>query len=365
MYGAGKTIKTFSLLPGEKTKISIKTYMSRETDAKSASSIFDSFSETSASEFESSVQSEQSNKQAYQETFAYHAEAEAKASWGFGSAKVSGGVKGGTNSAREEFAKNISSATEKHAATASAKRDVQINTSYEVKEKAEEETSIKREIQNINVSRTLNFVFRQMNQEFIMLLHLVDVRVAFFNGFTESYQEVSLSELDSLLEEVIVDQAKRAELKQAVIDELSNIYDYRDKHHTFVEEKEIKDSSGTVIHKYLRVKKDYTSKYKDPVTGTEISVPGIILSANTHVLRTPGVIVEALLGQGDALDVYSHGLQDEAIESRELSNELTKTEVDKNRLGIKIIQDKDADAAKLFEQIFPPLEHKESTDGES
>src|SRR3712207_8730267 len=33
---------------------------------------------------------------------------------------------------------------------------------------------------SINVSRTLNFVFRQMNQEFITVLHLVDVRVAFF-----------------------------------------------------------------------------------------------------------------------------------------------------------------------------------------
>jgi hypothetical protein len=190
-YGAGRTIKTFSLLPGEKTKISIKTYMKRESDAKSASSILDSFTQESADDFERNVQNEQTDKRNYAKTFEYHAEAEASCSWGFGSAKVSGGVKGGTNSAREEFAKNVSNSVQKHAAKASAKRDVQINTSYEVKEETGEETSIEREIQNINVSRTLNFVFRQMNQEFITILHLVDVRVGFFNGFAESKREVT------------------------------------------------------------------------------------------------------------------------------------------------------------------------------
>ena len=45
VYGAGKTIKTFSLFPGEKTKISVKTYAKRETDAKDASSILDSFTQ--------------------------------------------------------------------------------------------------------------------------------------------------------------------------------------------------------------------------------------------------------------------------------------------------------------------------------
>jgi hypothetical protein len=178
-YGAGQVAKTFTLLPGEKTRISVKTFTKTEQQRKSASSILDSSTEESADEFEPSLQEETSNTDACQETFEYHAEAEANASWGFGSAKVSGGVKGGTNAAREEFAKNVSNSVNKHAAKASAKRDIQINTSYEVKEETGEETSIEREIENINLSRSLNFVFRQMNQEFISPLHLVDVRVAF------------------------------------------------------------------------------------------------------------------------------------------------------------------------------------------
>lgn len=78
-YGAGRNIKTFSLLPGEKTKISVKSYTRKTEDAKSASSIFDSFTQESSNAFDNSVALEQSNKENYDETFAYHAEAEAEA----------------------------------------------------------------------------------------------------------------------------------------------------------------------------------------------------------------------------------------------------------------------------------------------
>jgi hypothetical protein len=58
-YGAGRTLATFSLLPGEKTTISVKSYTKTETEAKSASSILDSFSHDSSQDFENSVQAEQ------------------------------------------------------------------------------------------------------------------------------------------------------------------------------------------------------------------------------------------------------------------------------------------------------------------
>ena len=76
---------------------------------------------------------------------------------------------------------------------------MQINTSYEVKEESSTQTSTEREIENINVSRTLSFVFRQMTQEFISLLHLVDVRIGATRCYGEPAEVASLSELDSLL----------------------------------------------------------------------------------------------------------------------------------------------------------------------
>jgi Bacterial Ig domain len=179
-YGAGRVIKTFSLLPGEKTKISVKSYTRQETSRKDASTILDSFSEESAEDFETTLGNEQANKQEYDESFNYKVGAEASVGLGFFSASITGEVSGGTNAAREAFAKTISNSVQKHVAKASAKREVQVNTSYEVREQTGEETSIEREIENINLSRTLNFVFRQMNQEFITILHLVDVRLAYY-----------------------------------------------------------------------------------------------------------------------------------------------------------------------------------------
>jgi hypothetical protein len=148
-YGAGKTLKTFSLLPGEKTKISVKTYSKTETEAKQASSVLDSITNESTKDFETTLATEQSNKQGYQESFSYEVSGRAEASWGWGEADVSGGVKGGTNASREEFAKNMMDTTQKHATKASSKRDVQTNTSFESREERGEETSIEREIQNI------------------------------------------------------------------------------------------------------------------------------------------------------------------------------------------------------------------------
>jgi hypothetical protein len=354
-YGAGRTIKTFSLLPGERTKISIKTYQRTEKDARQASSVLDSFTTTSADDFQKSVEREQASKTGMQESFQYKVGAEAQASWGFGSAKISGEVSGGSNASREELAKNISNATQKHAASASTKRDVQINTSFEVKEQSGEETAIERTIENINVSRTLNFVFRQMNQEFITLLHLVDVRIGYFRldrvlgqpKQVPTYQEATLSQLDGLLESVIVSQ-HRQEVRDAILHQLQNIFDYNDRHHNFVETTALKDASGKEVPNsgYLRIKKDETSTYTDQATETTINVPGIILAATKNVLRTDGVIVEALLGQGEALDGYSRGLQATAVRAKELA-------IKKDEVALKAIANKDETAAKVYAQIYP------------
>jgi hypothetical protein len=181
-YGAGKTIKTLSLLPGEKTKVVIKTYTRTTTTAKAASSIFDSFNKSSADDFQKGIESEQTDKEAAARTDAWSVEAEVSGRWGTGKAKVSGGYKGSANSSREQLAKNVTKATQKHAATASSKRDVKVEQSKESKTESGDEEGLEREIHNVNVGHTLNFVFRQMNQEYVSLLHLTDVKIAFTWG---------------------------------------------------------------------------------------------------------------------------------------------------------------------------------------
>lgn len=345
-YGAGRVIQTFSLLPGEQTTISIRTFRKTEEERKQASSILDSFTEESATDFERTIENEQSDKETYEKSFAYHSEAEASASWGWGKAKVKGGVKGGTNSAREEFSKNSTSATDKHAQKASAKREVEIDTSYESREVEEEEKSTERKIENINLSRTLNFVFRQMNQEFITTSSLVDVRIAFFNGFGESRDEVTLPELDSLLE-TYVKEDHRDRVRTDIHDSLGSVLDYEGEiHDDFIEEREIDDDN-----RYHRVRSEKTSTYKDPVTGTEIEVPGIIVSATKNSMRTDGVMVESLLGTGGALDQYAEQLQGLEIARGEAEVAKENAVAERTALENEVVRDEDSVRVDLLRQL--------------
>jgi hypothetical protein len=359
-YGAGRTIKTFSLLPGERTKINVRTYRRSEESAKQASSILDSLTDTSSKEFTDSLAAEQSNKQSHDDSFKYQVSAKVEQGWGTGRAEISGGVSGGANAAREEFGKTVTNVTAKHAAQASAKRDVQVNNDYTSKVETGEETSIEREIQNINVGRTLNFVFRQMNQEFVSILHLVDVRLALARIYrvgntTEiDYQEVRLPEMKSLIAKTIVPRLQQATY-DTVIGLLENIADYEDKLFNVIEEVEPTKGGQPVPEAgYTRFNHSLRQTYTDPVTGSAWEVPGVIVAVTTSVMRTEGVVVDALLGQGEGLDDYSRGLQQAAVGERVLRNQELEQEIADRKLVAKIVTDKDDDAAEVYEKVHPP-----------
>ncbi|WP_432476654.1 hypothetical protein [Nocardioides sp. GXQ0305] len=309
-YGAGRIVKTFTLLPGEGTKISVKTFRQRESTRKEASSVLDSLTQESATDLEKSLMSEQSDQQSFQQTKEYYADVEGSASWGFGSASAKAGVKGSSNAAREESVKNVSNATEKHSSRASAKREVEVNTSYEVTDKEGEELATERQIENINLSRTLNFVFRQMNQEFVTLIHLTDVRIGFFDGSGTSRREVPISGLDGLLEEVVAAQ-HRDSVRSIVLEQLSAVRDRDGIPVDVVDEVEV--TPGDV---YRRFDTELTATYTDE-RDRSYTVPGVLLKVDRRVMRTEGVIVEALLGNGAALDGYAEQLQQLEVERRE------------------------------------------------
>lgn len=329
-YGAGRIVKTFSLLPGERTKISVRTFLQRETTRKAASSVLDSLTQESASDLETSVSREQSDQSKLETTKEYYAEGEASAKWGWGSAKAKAGTKGSSNAAREESVKNVASATEKHTARASAKRDVEVNTSYEETSRSEEETAIEREIENINLSRTLNFVFRQMNQQFVTMLHLTDVRVAFFNGDRASRREVPLSRLDDLLEEVVV-AGKRAMVRDIVLEQLRGV---RDLDGTPVDV--VRDVVLAPGDSYLQFDPTLSATVTDDAD-REFTVPGVLLHRADLVMRTEGVIVEALLGNGAALDEYA--------------TEMQQIEADRRRAEAAVLQARAARLALVNEAI--------------
>jgi hypothetical protein len=343
-YGAGRIVKTFSLLPGEVTRISMRTFRQQESSRKAASSVLDSLTNESAQDLQTSVVREQSDQRSFGTTSEYYADAEASARWGWGDAKVSAGVKGSSNAAREESVKNVANATAQHTARASAKREVEVNTSSEASARSEDELSIEREIENINLSRTLNFVFRQMNQEFTTALHLTDVRVAFFNGDRASRREVPLSRLDDLLEEVVL-PGDRDEVRAVVLEQLEAVRDRLGVPVAVVERVEVGPGDS-----FLRFDPALTSLVDDG-RGRTFTVPGLLLHQDRLVMRTEGVVVEALLGNGAALDGYAEQLQGLEVEQRGADVALATARAAQLALVNDVIADGDDARADRVERL--------------
>jgi hypothetical protein len=369
-YGAGKTIKTLTLLPGEKTTINVKTYRRDSDTENQTSSILDSNTDEAEQDFENTLQSEQSHKAESSESSSWKVDASASGGFfGIGSFSVDAGASGASNASREELAKNVANAVQKHAAKTSSKRDIEVKSSREMKKEEGEEYSTESTIENINVSRTLNFVFRQMNQEYVTLLHLVDVRVAYVRGdlvvqdgqesVQYTYREATLSQLDALLGAVIVPD-RVDDVHAAILEVLGNVFDWQDDVHSLVEVKQLVDASGRAIPNgsYLRVPKGLTSTYADPATGSSFTVPGVILAVMKNIMRTDGIVCDAFLGQGDALDDYSKGLQREAVEARRLENDRAREALHKDKLALEIVKGGNADEAKLFGVVYPQPEHE-------
>lgn len=391
-YGAGRVIKTFSLFPGEKTTISIrnfkKTITTQSETINVGSSILDSVTEEAAEDFENSILSERASKYEESEADILNSQRDysktdksgsASALWGL--AKASGrtisesdqSVQGewGTRSAREDSTRNVSKALEKHSARSSAKRDIEVTssteTSAEQTEETERERTITREIENVNVSRTLNLVFRQMVQEYISVLHLTDLKIALYDESSGPYPQYSIRELDQFLNDNFSDdEATRTAVRDGILREYFYVFDHLDQPQQFLEQASLlfpQDGSGAPDLPeqvdYLRVRKDIRQSLRDREF---IEVDGVVLNESVISMRTDGVVVDAFLGQGEALDSYSQGLQTEAVRELILKNDSLDAERARQELGAQIVSDGDTDRAQLFATVFPCCKDEDDCD---
>lgn len=381
-YGAGRVLKTFSLFPGEQTTISIKNY--KKTTEKSSqkinegSSILDSVTEEASSDFEDSILSEQGSKWSESESDilnsesrSTHKEGSGGASVLFGLVKASGSGASteasqttgewGTRSAREETAKNVTNALEKHSSRASAKRNVEINTSSETATSVEEETSeeiaIERKIENINKSRTLNLVFRQMIQEFISVVHLTDLRIALYDETDGPYATYSLRELDRFLEDHFVEDQWSA-IRRNILREFYYVFDYQDRPQAFLEVARLDFPDDDVDLDvdfpddvtYLRVRKDMRSQ----IEGSEfVEVDGVALAVSRFSMRTEGVVADSVLGEGDALDDYAQAVQAQTTQELIHANRMAEIKNGRMELENRILDERDDVAATVHGKLFP------------
>ena len=210
-YGAGRTVRTFSLLPGEKTVISVRSWRNEAELAKRTENVLDSYSESSANTLEGQVQRELASSSQAQDSDTWgfsnlHQEAHAdSSSWSAGggasfdcglfSVGGGGGYSAASSSSssdqnqnfecastnRETAVSSVDKAMDRHVNQSAASRKHDVNTETTQTESKQEgvEQSIVRTLENVNGSRVLNFVFRALNQEYVTLTYLKDVAFGF------------------------------------------------------------------------------------------------------------------------------------------------------------------------------------------
>ena len=346
-YGAGRTLKTFTLLPGEKTKISIRTYMNRHSEESYGSCILDSNSYESAHEFQSCIDSENQMRQEFTNAMEFQSSTEIDPL--LYACSVNTDDVGHLNPIRDEFVKNIWKAVTKHSSRAASKRGIEINTETNARTDIGEEELMIREISNPNMGRAVNYVFRQLNQEFISFLHLTDIRIGYSNGFIR--REYTLPELDQMLDEIIYDDM-RDEVRSFIVNAIMNI---RDMDGNSIKNKNVikltTSSDSPAAQKGYQFNSSYFSEYKDE-HGMKWRVPGTIVALNRFVMPTDSVIADSLLGHGDILDTHIRGIQNEELRERMLNNDMKEKEVEKLNLAETIVKESTAEKAKTFEEVF-------------
>lgn len=327
-YGAGQTLSTFSLLPGEKTVIEIRDYRHQETTRTTSQSVLDSYSESSMEDLQTSMETRGSHSTEVSETDVDAMSAEIGASGGvnLGIVKL-GGEAGGeassvntTTEAVTTQMEMLNSAVSHHVQTADTQRQIEINTDVTSTDTTETETTTTRTLENINRSRVLNVTFRQLLQGFYTLTYLDNVSFLYTNGFDTSRRTGTLGSLDNFLAAVLADREAIEAVRSEIYVQLCGIPDHTGTRVPFIERVEEKAANciepgvGGRTVTYVRKRRDLKQSYQDKV------VHGIILDVTERVLRTPAVIVDALLGQGEALDCYNQHLQEAAFEGAHLAN---------------------------------------------
>lgn len=284
-YGAGRTIKTFSLLPGEKTTITVRTYKEKASTMSNAENVLDSFSESSTNELEKLIENETglSSNSTSESSSSTSKTRKGNVGGNIGASLfgiINIGVSGGYEGGSSKSSTNSSSATRAS------------------------------NIRSINKALDKH------------ISSLSNIKIAFCNGYEESLRVVDLEELDVLLEDTVVPDMIE-QVRQTILKHYCTIFNYKDEPIQFVE-KVTYDIGECVnaaeVETFWRIRKDIVDTWRADEGGLEIKVKGPILHVSTHTLKTSSAVVDAFLGQGEALDCFNMKAQDAVAIGEQLKN---------------------------------------------
>jgi hypothetical protein len=332
-YGLGRTLQTFSLLPGERTTITVETWRTDAATREDASSIFDSSDISAQTRFSADLANETGS--AFQDQGGWSLSIATKASGGanFGIASASATLEAGFaanhQEASQSWSNSVSQSASEHSNQVNNSRRQAVEQSSATTMASGATTTAVREIANTNLRRVLNFVFRELNQVYETYVVLRNIKIAFYNGQPGSADVVPLTELRRLLSCYVKPEdhedvarkllalcAERLDHKggPVVVLEVGSRSD--GKHYTWQPANLADDGTLDFIGDPLS--SDVRWRFAPgPLKKDELrEVDGLITKTSKVVLRTDNVVVEALLGQADALDPYATALQALDLESR-------------------------------------------------
>jgi hypothetical protein len=373
-YGLGRTLQTYSLLPGERTTIAVETWRTFEAAREDASSIFDSSDTAAQTRFTSAVVSETGTASQDQGGWALSLGLQAKAAAPIemvaGEASFTAGFTANHQEARQQFANNVSQSASEHASQVNAARQHSVQAKTASKQAGGSSESTVREIVNTNLRRVLNFVFRELNQTYTVTTSLRNVRVAFYNGNVDSAEIVSLADLPRLLRKYVVD-AHQKEVALAILALVTECIDADGTRQIMLERGTRKGG----VFEWSPAKLDGNGELEfdagdDPLGGKfswrikrgpigqdaielKQQVPGVVTTKTEVVLRTDNVVIEALLGRADALDPYATALQSIDLLNRQAEVDLRNAELERMKSGLKMALALDVDSrVDAWEKLF-------------
>jgi hypothetical protein len=274
-----------------------KIYMYMESKSKEqqdlSSSVFDSQSDQSAQQFNQSVSKNSSAKESA-ETYKYAANASfhGDASWGVGNGDVNAqaAINGATNDVRQELASSVSQAADNQISTAnSARRDkvdvLTSRTEVDVTNKVETEDTVENKTDTVE-----NHGVFQLKQEFVTILSLIKVEVAFLNGDETASKKVPLRQLDDLLSKVLINAEYISQVKATIKGIVENINDINDQPRSLLTSDPARPDTLVVNP---RIESKFEFKNDDGSVRREISVPGIVISAQRKSIIASGSTIVA------------------------------------------------------------------------
>jgi hypothetical protein len=371
-YGLGRTLQTFSLLPGERTTITVQTWRTEAATREDASSIFDSSDTAAQTRFTSSLANQSGS--AFQDQGGWALSVSTSVSAGLnlgivsGSASLSAGFAANHQEASQRYSNAASESASEHASQVNNSRRQSVESSSSTTSASGTETTTVREITNTNLRRVLNFVFRELNQSYDTYVVLRDIQVAFYNGNPGSVEIVPLSELGRLISSH-VDPARADEVARAV---LSLCAQRLDANGDLVTTLEVGTNPDGVVYDWqpARLQGNGELQFRGDVLSSDVRwrfrqgalstdpdghvLRGVIMNRSNIVLRTDNLVVEALLGQADALDPYASALQALDLRDRNAQTDAREAETRHDTDALDLVGAQPANQRiDAWQKLFP------------